>query len=205
MATNITTSDIYRVITGDPVEIDFPYPLKEPAGVQWRMAQPSDWLYDMAMAVGEAAEAELMQQPEMERCKNLPPSPAWLERQERSIRDTEERIAALEAKGDALLPEEAIDLEVQRDLLSRLIKPENYTRAQELGQPVRTNARNNYLIQRLVVDGEGKPLFDPGTAEGRARWERLGRKNRNRLLSPLMQAMMLVQIAKNSSAGPNSA
>lgn len=203
----VTTTDINRVVSGEPIEIEVPYPLNDRGeDAKWFMAQPSDWLYDMALAVGEAAEAEAMQQPEMERAKTLPPSKSWIQRQERSRKSAEDRIAELEAKAKAktIVPEEEIELDIQRSYVERLIKPDEYSRAEEISSQVAANARNNYFMQRLVIDEAGKLLFDPATKEGRERWERIGRSNKTKLLTPLTQAVLLVQIAKNYSAGPSS-
>jgi hypothetical protein len=53
----VTTNDIEAIINGAPIEIETPYPLDDKApGFQWYMAQPDDWLYDMASAVREAAD-----------------------------------------------------------------------------------------------------------------------------------------------------
>lgn len=194
----VTTSDIYRIVSGDSIKIAFPYPLNDRGeNPEWYMAQPTDWLYDMGLAVGEAAEAELCEQPHMVQARTLPPSPGWIKRQEVSLKAVRDRIAELEAKGKAILPEESIALDMLRDRLGRLFRPENYTRAEELAAQVNRDARNNYWMQRLVVDGEGKPLFDPATPEGQDRWNRLGRKAKKELLIPLSDALSLVDIAKN--------
>ena len=75
----VTSFDINRIISGEPIPIETPYPLTDRGeNPQWFMSQPSDWLYDMAIAVGEAAEAELMGQPEMVTAQTLPPSKSWM-------------------------------------------------------------------------------------------------------------------------------
>lgn len=200
----VTSFDINRIISGEPIPIETPYPLTDRGeNPQWFMSQPSDWLYDMAIAVGEAAEAELMGQPEMVTAQTLPPSKSWIAQQVSQRADTQARVSELEAKGKAITPEEDIELTNQREYLERLIDPKNYTRADEIAAKTANKARDGWLMPRLIVDEKGKLIFDLSTETGAKRWRDIGRKTRSELRGYLIQALMLVQVAKNYSADQN--
>lgn len=202
--TKVTTFDINRIVSGEKIEITIPYPLNDKGeGFKWYVMQPTDWLYDMGLAVGEAAEAETYALPEMETMRKLPPSKDWLNQQTVSRRRTANRIKELEGK-KKLTPEEDLELIGLRDYLDRLIDPSTYSRADEIAATNANRARDLWLLPRLVVDEKGELLFDTSTAEGEHRWQNIGRKTRLQLRGYLAQAIVLVTIAKNSEAGLSS-
>ncbi len=193
----VTTYDVNRIITGEKVEITIKYPLTDkPDGFRWFIMQPTDWLYDMGLAVGEAAEAEVMALPEMESMRNLPPSKAWLHQQTLSRQRIQKRIDELLALPKRT-PEEDLELEVNRSHLERLIDPASYTRADEIAAQNANRARDFWLLPRLIVDDQGALLCDLSTPEGQHRWQAIGRKTRLELRGLLMQVLSLVLLAKN--------
>lgn len=202
--TAVTTYDVNRVITGEKIEITSKYPLKDrPDGFRWFIMQPTDWLYDMALAVAEAAEAEVLAQPEMETMRTLPPSKEWLHQQTLSRRRTESRIKEIEGKKKAT-PEEELELLGLKDYLGRLIDPANFNRADEIAAQTANRARDMWLLPRLLIDEQGALLCDLTSTEGQARWSNFGRRVRMELRGFLAQALVLVMIAKNSEAGLSS-
>lgn len=201
----VTTSDIKLMISGDPIPIPFPYPLDDrPAGTKWFMAQPDDWIYDMANAVREAAAAQARASKEVMSCAALPPTEAWVTQQVRILANTRRLIADLEAKGDQRLPEEDLELANQRDYLTRLIDPASFNRADEIISSRSRKAFENWLMPRQLQDEQGEPLFDMNKTEDQVRWKNLGRDLKTELTGPFWQAIVLIQSAKNSKPVQNS-
>lgn len=199
----VSAEEIQSIIEGKPVPIDFPCPWD--ADLKWYMRQPVDWVYDMAQAVKEAALAKVLAEPEIKAVKKLPPSDKWLKQQQDARDNTERRIKALEKKGDAITPEEALELENLKDYRDRLIEPTaNFTRADEIAGRFATRAMETWMMPRLIVDANDRFLFDMEEEEGRERWERLDRETKALLRGPFYQVLLLVQTAKNSKAGQNS-
>ena len=198
----VSAEEIQAIIDGKPVPIDVPCPFDP--GLKWEMKQPVDWQYDMAQAVREAALAEVLAQPEVAAAKRLPPSQGRMDSQERAKGETSARINVLEAKGEAIQPEEALELENLRDYRERLLTPDKYSRADEIANRFASRAFESWLVPRLVVDKTGKPVFDMNTDEGRRKWETLDRETKLPLRGPLYQVLLLVQTAKNSKAGQSS-
>lgn len=201
----VTVEDIKQIIDGGPIRIDVPYPLDDrPADAPWYMAQPEDWLFDLAQAVREAAVAEAYALPEIQAVNSLPPTAGWIAKQVYSRQATIDRLAELDAKGDGLLPEEDLERANLKEYLLRIIDPEKYTRADEIVNRRARKAIEGWLMPRLIVDAAGKPLFNMNTPEGQRRWLQLGRDTKD-LLNPFFyQAFMLIQTAKNYKSGPNS-
>jgi hypothetical protein len=201
-----TSSDIESIISGAPIEIDLAYPLTDrEEGFRWFMRQPTDWLYDMANAVREAAEAEVLAQPEIIAVKSLPPTDDWVENQVDEKKRTEERIAELQTREEFLTPEEALELENLRDYVGRIIDPLKYSRAHQIASRASNRAFENWLMPRLIVDAQGKVLWDVGTEEGKHAWIALGRNIKSELKTSFYKVIFLVSIAKNSNAGQKSA
>lgn len=198
----ITPSDIQKIIDGSRIPIEIPYPWDD--GQKWFMRQPDDWLYDYAIAIREAAEAELLADPDMQRLKNMPPSKEWQAQQTLAIETTESEIAALKKKGKARKPEEDIELKKQEDWLQRLLKPSDYSRAEELALKRGKRAFESWLIPRLIVDEAGNPLFEMDTDAGKALWDALGMQIKTQLRVPFYYAVNLIMIAKNSPRGQNT-
>ncbi len=199
----VSAEEIQTIIDGKPLPIDVPYP-GDP-DFQWFIRQPVDWMYDMAQAVKEAATAKALAEPEIASVKNLPASDTYQGRQKQQRKETEARIKELESQGDALMPEDAIELENLKDYLDRLNNPsKKFSRADEIANRYGTRAMENWLLPRLIVDAKGKPLFEMESEAGRQRWEALDRETKAHLRGPLYQALLLVGTAKNSPAGQNS-
>ena len=198
----VTQADIKKIIDGSRIEIQIEYPFD--STVKWWMQQPSDWLYDTASAVREAAEAELLADPSMKALKSMPPSDDWLERQQLAIETTKEEIKKLTDKGKARMPEDDIELAKQQDYLERLIQPRDYSRAEELALKRGKKAFETWLIPRLIVDAKGNQLFDVDTEAGRALWDALGMTVKAQLRVPFYYAVNLVMTAKNLQRGQNS-
>jgi hypothetical protein len=194
----VTAEDIKVMISGEPIPIDFPYPLSDrPAGTKWFMAQPDDWIYDWAVAIREAATAQAENSPEVKACRDLPPTASWVAQQNFIKQQTEERVRVLEAKGEALLPEEDLELKNQKDYLRRLIDPSSYTRADEIVNKRARKAFENWLMPRLLQDEAGKPLFEMDKPADQERWKCVGRDIKEALNTYFWQAVILVQSAKN--------
>ncbi|HNT76016.1 MAG TPA: hypothetical protein PKH77_13455 [Anaerolineae bacterium] len=201
----VTTYDIEAIINGTPLPIETPYPLDDRGeGFRWYMAQPSDWLYDMASSVREAAIAEASASPEIKLVEHLPPTSAWIERQLQSKETAERYIAELEAKV-ALTPEEGITLASYKSFVNNWIDPSDYNRAREIVAKRGRVAFETYLIPRLLVDEDGHILFDLNTEDGRRRWGWVGQDAKTELRTPLYQVLLLIETAKNYKAGRSSA
>ena len=198
----ITQADIQKIIDGSRIEIDIPYPWDEQK--KWYMKQPDDWLYDYATAIREAAEAELLADPAMQKLKTLPPSDTWIAQQELAISTTRAEIEALEKKGKARKPEEDIELQKQKDWLARLLKPSDYNRAEEMALKRGKRAFESWLIHRLIVDESGSLLFDVDTEAGKALYDALGMQIKAQLRTPFYYATNLVMIAKNLQRGQST-
>lgn len=195
--TQVTTSDIEWIISGDPVEIETDYPLNDQTpDFKWYMRQPPDWLLNMAAAARTAAVAEVEAMPELEATKSLPPSDFWLARQNFGVNHTKERIEALKAI-DTRTVEQDVELANLQDLLESYIKPDNYTRYEEIVREASDNAYNGYLVPRLVIDDDGRLLFDPNNKDGRRRWARLKDKDKKALSDTLNHLLYLIRTAKN--------
>lgn len=200
----VTTFDIENIISGDPLPIETPYPLHDKGeGFQWYMAQPDDWLYDMAVAVREAAIAEALASPELKAVENLPPTEAWILQQTRAKALAEAQIAELEAK-PARTAEEDIELFSQKVYRDNLVDPSTYNRAREITARRGRRAFESYLIPRLIVDGDGRKVFDLNTTEGTRRWATLGQDTKESLRQPFYQVLLLIDTAKNYKAGKSS-
>ncbi len=200
----VTTNDIEAIINGAPIEIETPYPLDHKApGFQWFMAQPDDWLYDMASAVREAAIAEAMAQPEIKAVEHLPPTESWLLRQMQSKEAIERKIAEFQAK-PALTPEEDLELASLTANLLNLIDPTTYNRAKEIVATRARRAYESYLIPRLIVDVDGRKVFDQNTEDGKRRWLLVGQEVKMDLRQTFYQVILLVDTAKNYKAGKSS-
>lgn len=192
-----TTSDINRIISGENIPIETPYPLKDQdEGFRWFMAQPSDWLLDMASAVYDSAYATVMSLAETQSAKELPPTDDWIERQEKAASDAKARIAEL-AANENRTPEDDMELTNLEEYAQALILPGNYSRAQQIAHATADKAKRQYLLPRLIVDMAGRLVCDPNTIEGRERWEKLGSNARAGLMTPLVHALLLVRYAKN--------
>lgn len=201
----VTVEDIQRIIDGGPIpiEVEFPLPDPPPDG-QWFMAQPTDWQFDLAQAVREAAVAEAHSLPEIKAVDNLPPTDGFIARQLASKKNTEARIAELNAKGDGITPEEDIERASLKEYLARIIDPKFYSRADEIVAGTARKALENWLMPRLIVDNRGKPMFNMSTPEGNRRWLLLGREVKAQLGIYFYQAFMLIQTAKNYKSGQSS-
>lgn len=201
----VTTYDIEAIINGSPLPLEIPYPLDDRGeGFRWYMAQPSDWIYDMASAVREAAIAEAGATTEIKLVEHLPPTPGWIERQLQGKRSAEANISELEAKV-ARTPEEDLTLASYKSYLANWVDPAGFNRAREIiGRRGRV-AFETYLIPRLLVDEDGHLLFDLNTEEGRKRWAWVGQEIKVELRSPLYQVLLLIETAKNYKAGRSSA
>lgn len=197
--------DIERVINGDALPIEtVVYPLSDQAeGFAWFMRQPTDYEYDIAIGVGEAAESETRAQPEVKAVAKLPPSAGWLAQQDNVRKNTQTKIDELSAK-PARTPEEEIELENLTQYMRRLVEPRKFSRADEIARSASTRARDNWLIRRLVVDQNGASLFDPYQKATDRRWRKIGRDTQKELLEPLYRVLFLIQIAKNYEADQSS-
>jgi hypothetical protein len=192
-----TTTDINHIISGQNIPIEIDYPLKDKGDdFKWFMAQPSDWLLDMASAVYDAAYAQVMTMPEMQDAKNLPPTDDWIERQQRAEADAKARITELSAN-EHRTPEDDMELTNLEEYVNSLIKPDGYNRAQQIAHARADKAKRAWLLPRLIVDLAGRLVCDPNTVEGRERWEKLGSNTRGELMTPLVHVLLLVRYAKN--------
>lgn len=199
-----TTQDIERIISGEPLRLEAAYPLDDKeAGFTWFIKQPTDWLLDMAHAVRESAEAQILALPEMQAARELLPSDEWQQTQRAAIERTRARIAELQAI-EARTPEDELELANTIEHETLLIQPEKYSRAQEIANKHGAKAFRSWLAPRLVVDAKGKTLCDPSTAEGRERWERLGSTVRSEIDLYVSHVLMMVRYAKNYSASKPS-
>lgn len=192
--TKTTTTDIDRIISGAPIPIDMACPLEDIDG--WHMKQPEDWLSDMADAVYSAAYAQAMALPEVEAVKGLPPTDDWIEQQREAIEADRKRIKELEAI-EHRTPEDDLELMNLRAHEAVLIRPEDYSRAEQIAHNTATKAQQSWLMPRLIIDDDGDLLFDPNTEDGKSRWLKLGRQTRQKLVSYLQQVQVLAFIAKN--------
>lgn len=203
-----TTEDVVDIMEGNRVVILFDYPLDdEDEDFRWYMAQPKDWVYDMAQAVRDAAISEVMSLEEMDTVKNLPPTGAFVRRQENAKREAQERIDEITEKKDKqeLTTEEELELENLREHLTRIIDPKDTrSRADEIAAETGTRAFERYLMPRLVEDFDGNRICDPNTKAGKERWGNLGMNMRQLLRAPFYEALILVNKAKNSNPGQNS-
>jgi hypothetical protein len=200
-----TTQDIERIISGEALRMDIPYPLDDmPEGFEWFMKQPSDWLIDMAHMEREAAEALLLATPLAQAVKGLPPSDKWQKAQGYWIDHYKKRIAELEEM-EARGPEDELELLNTRVHVVNLMAAINdYTRALELAAPKSNNAFHRYLAPRLVADGKGALICDPNTKAGLERWERLGAETRQQIMVYAQHILGLVSRAKNYKASQPS-
>lgn len=200
----VTTYDIESIIRGEPLPIETPYPLDDKGEkFQWFMEQPSDWLYDMAAAVREAAIAEAMAAPEIKAVEHLPPTDGWLARQAQSKKQLEEKIAELQAR-EALTPEEDLELASLRSNLLALIDPATYNRAKEIVAKRARLAYESYMIPRLLIDADGRKVFDLNTEDGNRRWKMVDKEVKDELRTPFYQVLLLVDTAKNYRSGKSS-
>ena len=200
----VSLEDVKRIIDGGPVTIEIPYPLPDrPEGALWFMAQPTDWLYDLGQAVREAAVAEAESMAEFKIVKTLPPTAEWVASQNATRKRSETRLAELEKKGAGILPEEDLERLNLRDYINRLIDPSLYTRADEILTRRGRKAFEGWLMPRLIVDEQGKALFEMDTPDGQLRWIQLGRDVKQQLTSYFWQVLLLVQTAKNFNPGQN--
>lgn len=198
--------DIERIINGEPLPIDdVVYPLDDQLpGFRWFMRQPTDYEYDIALGVSEAAEAETRAQPEVQAVANLPPTADWIAQQESVRKTNQDRIKELSAK-PARTPEEEIELDTLREYVQRLVDPHRFNRADEIARKAANRARDTWFIRRLVVDENGRSLFDPYQEVTQRRWRKIGRSTQQSLHPKLYRVLFLIQIAKNSSADQSSA
>jgi hypothetical protein len=193
-----TTQDIERIISGEPLRMDIPYPLDDMSeGYEWFMKQPTDWLLDMAHAVREAAEAKILALPEVAAVKDMPASDRWQKSQEYWIEHYGKRIAELEAM-DGRGPEDELELiNTRLHKVNLATYADGFTRAQEIAEPRAMNAFHTWLAPRLVVDSKGKLICDPNDKAGLERWERLGTDTREKVIGYAQHVLLLVRRAKN--------
>ena len=177
------------------------YPLD--GGKEWFVAQPDDWLWDMAIAEGQAARAEVEQRRSTQRQQGQPPSPAFTERQHAAMERDKARIAELEAK-PGLTPEDDLELADLRSHLKVLIDPANFSRADELMLEAENRAIRTYLLRYLIIDADGVTLFNPDRSDGRRRWNLLDGKTRDALRGELEYVLTLIRMGKNSYADESS-
>lgn len=208
-----TTEDVERVISGDRMQINWDYPFSDPAPpsdqekLKWYVAQPTDWVYDMAQAVREAAVSEFMALPEIEMVKTLPPTAQFVRRQEEARQEQQVRIDELIelSKKQSLTPEQDLELENRKDHLSRIADPSQLgSRADEIASDVGVKAFEAWLMPRLIEDEDGNLLFNPHTDIGKRRWRDLGKMTKEMLRLPFYQMLLLITKAKNYSTGQNS-
>lgn len=186
--------DTDLVISAGPVllELDNPFAPGEP----WAMRQPTDVEYDHAVAVREIQKSKALRTPEIAEGAELPPSEEWTAQQNEAIRATQNLILELQARSERTPVEETV-LGIYQDHLDSLVRPEEYSLAQELAARIGNRAFQNYLIPRLLVDGGGKPLLNMDTQAGRDKWDNLPKSTRTALRSPLAQVLALLNTAKN--------
>lgn len=198
-----TTQDIEAIISGQPVEIDLPFPLGEQPLGGWHINQPTDWLDDMASGVFDAALAQAKAEPTIAGVAALPPTDGWIRRQAEALQATKERIAELAAI-ETRSPEDDLELENLQVHQSLLFTPDNFTRADELAYEIASNAMDAWLLPRLIVDCKGKLVFDQSNATGSNRWRMMGKDNRKALVPYLRYVRNLVKKAKNYKPGQSS-
>jgi hypothetical protein len=198
----VTFADIQRIIDGSRIEITT---VENPfgAGKKWFMRQPTDFLYDYAQAIREAAEAQMRNDPTMKPLADLRPTKEWTQRQNEAIRATDERIAELKKK-KVRTPEEDIELGKLEDYRPRMIDPAKYSRLDELIAKHGKTIQEAWLIPRLIEDEAGNALFDMETKEGAALWGALGQETKIHLRLPFWYAIDLVVTAKNLHGGQSS-
>lgn len=197
--------DIERIINGEPLPIEnVNYPLNDqPAGFRWLIRQPTDYEYDIALSVSEAAEAESRAQPEVQAVAKLPPTTDWILQQDNVRQTNQRRIDELAAK-PARTTEEEVELDNLREYIQRLVDPRKFNRADEIARKAANRARDTWFIRRLVVDQNGNSLFDPYQESTQKRWRKIGRSTQQELQSPLYKVLFLIQIAKNFNADQSS-
>lgn len=188
-------TDVQDIISGKAIRIDLPNPFEE--GKPWYVKQPEDYLFDLAQAVQDAAIAKAQADKTIQSVAHLPPSAAWIFRQETAMRRDDERIKELEDKGDAIDPLEAVELAATRAHRERLISPSDYTRAQEIVTRYALKRFEAWLMPRLVVDKDGDLYCDPDTKIGQERWKSLNEAQLLVLKADFYRALDLESIAKN--------
>lgn len=80
----MTQSVTKRIFSGERLEIDVPPPHFLEV-TKWYMCQPLDWEYDDAQMVYDAAKAEALSTPALQRVKHLPVSDEYKSRQGRVL------------------------------------------------------------------------------------------------------------------------
>lgn len=191
----VTMTDVQDIISGKAISISLPNPFDE--GKPWYVKQPEDYLYDLAQAVQDAAIAKAQSDKTIQSVAHLPPSDVWIWRQENAIRIADERIAELEAKGDAIDPLEAVELATKRAYRERLISPKDYSRAQEIVTKYALKRFEAWLMPRLIVNKDGDLYCDPETEIGKKRWASLSDDQVTVLKGLFYRALDLENIAKN--------
>lgn len=182
-------------ISGQPIEIMVDNPFKP--GEPWFMRQPSDMDYDMALAVRDAKQGQVLNDPDMSAAKTLPPSDEWIDTQQTAIASTKEKVAELESI-EHPLPVDLTLLATFKDHLDSLVLPEEYTLAKEIASRTANRAFQNYLIPRLLVDATGKPYLDMTLKSDREKWDfALSRTVKLQLRFPFAQVLSIINTAKN--------
>ena len=203
----VTFEDIQRILSGEPIEIETPYPFAESGeNFRWFMKQPEDFLYDMGNAARDAAVAVAKADESIMLAFSIPADADWVRNQKLAIQQTKEKIEALESKKQAatILPEEDIELANCLDHASRLLDPDTYTRGDEIVNSLGRKAIVNYMMPRLVVDINGKLLFNLDTKKGKLEWLRLGQEVKSAMARYFWEAYLLVLTAKNYKSDQNS-
>lgn len=192
--TQETAQDIEMVVSGAPLRIDLDNPVNpdEP----WFMRQPTDIEYEVAMAVRSAVEGQMWSEKEIKAAKSLPPSDVWLESQKFAIEQTTKTVAELKANSKRTEGQNVL-LELNEAYLENLIKPDEYSLAEEIVSRHSGRVFQAYLIPRLLVDEKGKAMFDMTTKEGEESWNVVPRTVRTHLRIPFTRIINLIATAKN--------
>lgn len=196
---SVTTRVMEQIIDGSPVKILYDYPLSDGRveDGEWYIKQPTDWQYDMALAVQDVAYTRFENTPEVRDGATLPPSNRWMRRRKRREEAINADIADLEARGDKLTPEEALSLEDLRQSKVLLADPETMTLLKEKAGEISGKARDYYLLKHLTVDASGTLIFDQNTDDGRRRWDAFPTATKENLRIIVWRVLGYISTAKN--------
>lgn len=194
------------ILSGEAVKIDAPPPsfLYEQGVKEWYMAQPEDWLYDDAQMIYEATFRRALAMDEIKMFLDSPPSDSWIALRELLMETTKKRIGELDSV-ESRTPDEETELLEAKQYLENAIGPDEWNLGYEMAQERAINARENWLLPRLICNKKKQLLFDVDTPAGKELWAKVPRNTRERVLKPYLKVVLgYVKTAKNSDGGQDS-
>lgn len=141
-------------------------------GASFRIRPPTTEEYDDAMAMERMVLKAWQADPALAHLRDVPCSETERASYEAMIADLDARFHAA-ADGSA----EKDDLAGQIAGLQRSL--DKRTMLDEVASDRALVARDRYLLQRLLVDADGRPIFNPRAADFPEQWERLPMQVKN--------------------------